>query len=176
VDVPAKLRLALPCHLEPLSPRDNPGHYWLPAIGLALTALLMLPFAGHLRRHLEVASPRVARMSSGAFVAGSIALICACFVVPQHLHDVFGVRRLHEFLARSAARSLAIGMLCGCWSRCSTGWHFRERIFIVPYPTESVLGDADPQRAEALRILAPWFLGMDGAQRQYSYFFARLFF
>ena len=67
-----------------LSPRDNPAHYWLAAIGLALTALLMLPFARHLRRHLEVASPRVARMSSGAFVAGSIALICACFIVPQH--------------------------------------------------------------------------------------------
>src|SRR5438045_8249015 len=98
-----------------LSPRDNPGHYWLPAIGLTLTALLMLPFAGHLQRHLEVASPRVARMSSGAFVTGIIALICACFIVPQHLHDVFGVRRLHEFLARSAAGFLAIGMLCGCW-------------------------------------------------------------
>ncbi len=54
-----------------LSPRDNPAHYWLAAIGLAVTALLMLPFAGHLRRHLEVASPRVARMSSGAFAAAS---------------------------------------------------------------------------------------------------------
>jgi hypothetical protein len=98
-----------------LSPRDNPAHYWLGAIGLALTAFLMLPFAGHLRRHLEVTSPRVARMSSGAFVAGSIALFCACFVAPQHVHDVFGVRRLHEFLGRSAAGFLAIGMLCGCW-------------------------------------------------------------
>ena len=66
-----------------LSPRDNPGHYWLATIGLTLTALLMLPFAGHLQRHLEVASPRVARMSSGAFVTGIIALICACFIVPN---------------------------------------------------------------------------------------------
>src|SRR2546429_5860697 len=84
-----------------LSPRDNPAHYWLAAIGLALTALLMLPFAGYLRRHLEVASPRAARISSGAFVPGIIALICACFIVPQHVHDVFGVRRLHGFLGRS---------------------------------------------------------------------------
>src|SRR5439155_1535706 len=36
-----------------LSPRDNPGHYWLPAIGLALTALFciwslvtLVPLAG----------------------------------------------------------------------------------------------------------------------------------
>src|SRR5205823_13985229 len=99
------------------SARDIPGHYWLPAIGLALTALLMLPSAGHLQRHLVVASPGAARISSGAFVAGIIALICACVIVPQHMHDVFGVRRLHEFLGRSAAGFLAIGMLCS--SRCA---------------------------------------------------------
>src|SRR5204862_6683781 len=64
-----------------LSPRDNPAHYRLAAIGLALTALLMLPFAGHLQRQLEDASPRAARISSGAFVAGIIALICAGFIV-----------------------------------------------------------------------------------------------
>src|SRR6266403_6003911 len=34
-----------------LSPRDNPRHYWLPASGLALTGLLMLPFARYLQRH-----------------------------------------------------------------------------------------------------------------------------
>ena len=41
-----------------LSPRDNPGHYWLPACGTILAAVLMLPFAGYLRRNLEIASPR----------------------------------------------------------------------------------------------------------------------
>jgi hypothetical protein len=35
-----------------LSPRDNPSHYWMAASGLALTGLLMLPFAAYLRRHL----------------------------------------------------------------------------------------------------------------------------
>jgi hypothetical protein len=98
-----------------LSPRDNPDHYWLPACGIILTAMLMLPFTGYLQRNLESASPRVARVSAGAFTAGIIALICACLVVPQHLHDVFGVRRLHEFIARSAAGFLAIGMLTACW-------------------------------------------------------------
>jgi len=44
----------------------------------------------------------------------------------------------------------------------ATGWHFRERVFITAYPPETGLGDADPQRATALRVLAPWFLGMDG--------------
>ena len=44
----------------------------------------------------------------------------------------------------------------------AAGWHFRERMFITAYASETGLGDADPQRATALRVLAPWFLGMDG--------------
>ncbi len=98
-----------------LSPRDNPGHYWLPACGMALAALFMLPFAGYLQRHLKMASPRVASVSYGAFIAGIIALVCTCLVVPQHAHGVFGVWRMHEFLARSSAAFLPVGMLCGCW-------------------------------------------------------------
>ena len=75
----------------------------------------MLPFAGYLQRHLGVIAPRAAKISAGTFTAGIIALICACFVVPQHAHDVLGVRRLHELFGRSAAGFLAMGMLCGCW-------------------------------------------------------------
>ena len=80
-----------------------------------MTGLLMLPFAGYLRRHLGVIAPRTANIGAGTFTAGIIALICACFVVPQHTHDVLGVRRLHELLGRSAAGFLAMGMLCSCW-------------------------------------------------------------
>ena len=75
-----------------LSPRDNPGHYWLPACGIALAAFFMLPFAGYLQHYLEMASPRVARVSYGTFVAGIVALVCTCLVVPQTLTvcSVFG--------------------------------------------------------------------------------------
>jgi len=106
-----------------LSPRDNPLHHWLPACGIAFTAVLMLPFTIYLHRNLEIASPRAARVTSGAFAAGIIALICTCFVVPQHIHEVLGIRRLHEFLARSAAGSIATGMLAACW--CA--WKIRGR-------------------------------------------------
>jgi hypothetical protein len=109
-----------------LSPRDNPNHYWLPACGIILTAVLLLPFAGYLHRNLGSASPRAANISTGALTAGIIALICSCLVVPQHLHDVLGVRRLHEFIARSAAGFLAIGMVVACW--CA--WlGFRKHLF-----------------------------------------------
>jgi hypothetical protein len=98
-----------------LSPRDNPNYYWLPACGMSVAALLILPLAGYLRWHLETASPRAALLSSGAFVAGIVALICACLVVPQHVYPVLGIRRLHEFLGRCSAAFMATGMLSGCW-------------------------------------------------------------
>jgi hypothetical protein len=98
-----------------LSPRDNPHHYWLPVCGMSLAALLILPFAGYLRSHLEIASPGMALLSSGSFVAGTVALIFACLVVPQHQHTVFGIPRLHELLARCSAAFMAKGMLAACW-------------------------------------------------------------
>lgn len=98
-----------------LSPRDNPDHYWLPACGIIFAAVLMLPFAGYLRRNLASISPRAAYVSGGAIIAGNFGLICACLFVPQHLHAILGIRRLHEFIARSAAGFLAIGMLAACW-------------------------------------------------------------
>jgi hypothetical protein len=98
-----------------LSPRDNPGHYWLAAAGLGLSAVLMLPLVEYLRRYLKTIAPRTAKVSAGAFILGIIALICACFVVPQHADAMFGIEQLHEFLGRSAATLLVTGMLCACW-------------------------------------------------------------
>src|SRR5207249_11215231 len=74
-----------------LSPRDNPRHYWLAASGLALTAVLMLPFAEHLRRHLQSLAPRMAKVSALALTAGILALISACLLGPQHLHEPLGI-------------------------------------------------------------------------------------
>src|SRR5262249_5325203 len=97
-----------------ISPRDNPEHYRIAACGLILTGLLMLPFAQHLNRGLTPVSRIWARIAGAAFLLGIVALIADCFVVPQHVHATLGIRRFHEFLARSAAGLLAIGMLIGC--------------------------------------------------------------
>jgi hypothetical protein len=98
-----------------LSPRDNPDHFRFAATGVAVTGVLMLPFVGYFQRQFKFIAPRMARVSTIMFTGGVVALICACFVAPQHTHDVFGFRRVHEFFGRSAAGFLAIGMLCSCW-------------------------------------------------------------
>ena len=98
-----------------LSPRDNPKHYRLAACGLVLTGLFMIPFARHLNRSLAVVSPLAAVIVAGALLLGIVVLIADCFVVPQHAHATLGIRRFHEFLARSAAGLIALSMLVSCW-------------------------------------------------------------
>ena len=148
-----------------LSPRDNPNHCWLPAWGISVAALLMLPLAAYLRRHLEIASPQAAVLSSGAFVAGVAALICACVVVPQHMHTVLGIRRLHEFLARSSAAFMAIGMLSGCW--CA--WKRRERGLFWTWALMTLLPLAGVFCSEFLLLLTrlepSWAVPIRGALR-----------
>jgi hypothetical protein len=106
-----------------LSPRDNPAHYRFAAGGVALSGLLMLPFALHLRYRFAIVAPRMANITAATFIAGAICLICASLVAPQHTHHIPGIRRLHELLGRCAAGFLATGMICGC--RCA--WLDRRR-------------------------------------------------
>lgn len=175
-----------------LSPRDNPNHYWLPACGILVAALLMLPLAGYLRRHLKIASPRAALLCSGAFVAGLATLICACLVVPQHMHAILGIRRLHEFLARSSAAFMAIGMLSSCWcarKHCGRGLFWTWSIMtLVPlaglFFSEFLLlltrlepSWAVPIRS-ALRHSVFWHLGFwewTGAAAVFGFFCATVF-
>jgi hypothetical protein len=153
-----------------LSPRDNPGHYWLPACGIVSAAALMLPFAGYLHRNLASTSPRASRVSAGSLIAGIIALICACLVVPQHVHDVLGVRRLHEFIARSAAGFLAIGMLTSCWCAWigSRKKLFQRRLFwtwslVTLLPLTGIL--ASESLLVLTRLQPAWAIPIRGALR-----------
>src|SRR5436189_6013651 len=84
-----------------LSPRDNPSHYWMAASGLALTGLLMLPFAGYLRRHLGVIAPRTGNIGAGTFTAGGFCRGFGWFVVPRDVHEGLGVCWRHVVVAGS---------------------------------------------------------------------------
>jgi hypothetical protein len=97
-----------------LSPRDNPDFYKFAATGVALSAVLLVPSTSFLTRRLRHISPRVIRTAAGGFIAGSVLLFLAATVVPQHVHPMLGLARLHESLARTAAVAFGTGMLCCC--------------------------------------------------------------
>ena len=100
-----------------LSPRDNPGWYRLPSVGVAMAGLCMLPLALWIDAGLGEAGSRLARrVRRGAFLVGISCLILAAIVAPQHTHPLLGVRHAHELLARTSAAGLGVGMLCACQS------------------------------------------------------------
>jgi hypothetical protein len=163
-----------------LSPRDNPSHYRLAAGGLALTGLLMLPFAGYLRRQLGMIAPRVALVCAGSFLAAIVALICACFIAPQHAHDLLRIRRLHELLGRSAAGFLALAMICGCW--CALKGRHKSRGAIFCSEASLLLTRLEPTRMQpvhaALRHSVFWHLGFwewTGAAAVFAFLCAAVF-
>jgi len=68
--------------------------------------------------------------------------------------------RLEGLRTKPVCGAIVLDLVAG--NAGATGWHFRKPMFINAYASEAGLGNADPQRATALRVLAPWFLGMDG--------------
>lgn len=100
-----------------LSPRDNPHYYWVASCGVALAGLGMLPLLLWIEEELGDPRSRLTRyVRKPGFLAGAACLVLAAIVVPQHVHPILGLRRLHEILARTAAGGLIAGMLCACWS------------------------------------------------------------
>jgi len=106
------------------SPRDNPGAFWLPCLGLVASAVLALPFAGYLEQRLRGITPRLARTAGVAFALACVLLLFTG-IFPQQVLPMFGWTRMHEFLARSSAAAFFIGMLC-C---CICGFRDRFRVF-----------------------------------------------
>lgn len=93
------------------SPRDNPDAYWLPSIGIAAAALLLLPFAGYVEQHMRSVTPRIARVARVAFALAFILFLMAALIA-QPVHPWFGWKRVHESLARIAAVAFFLGILC----------------------------------------------------------------
>jgi hypothetical protein len=96
------------------SPRDNPGAYWLPCLGLAASAVLALPFAGYVERRLRGIMPRLARVTGATFALAFVLLLFTGIIVQQWVLPVFGWHRMHEFFARGSAGAFSLGMLCCC--------------------------------------------------------------
>ena len=95
------------------SPRENPGIYWLPCLGLVASAVLALPFAGYVQQRLRGIMPRLARAAGVAFALACVLLLLTG-IVPQAIKPMLGWHGMHEFLVRSSAVAFFTGMLCCC--------------------------------------------------------------
>lgn len=94
-----------------LYPGYDPGFHTIASLGVALAGLLMLPFAGYIRRRLSGTSAVVAGAGAFALELGSIWLILAALIVSHPAQGTPVFPRLHEMLARSAAAALGAGMI-----------------------------------------------------------------
>jgi hypothetical protein len=99
-----------------ISPRNNPEFHSLPSLGIALTGLLMIPFAGYINRRLSHAAPFAATIGTFAFGTGVLWLILAGLIVSEGHRGASFLARLHEICARTAALGIGLGQLAFCSS------------------------------------------------------------
>jgi len=93
-----------------LYPRVNPDFHFIPAIDWLLAGVLLIPFAGYIRRRLGFDSAAV-RAGVASFAGGAICLILAGLITSHPLHGRAAVPKLHEVLGRLAGVGLGGGIL-----------------------------------------------------------------
>ncbi|NQX00523.1 hypothetical protein HQ447_07665 [bacterium] len=105
-----------------ISPRHNPDGYLISSLGMALSALLAVPFAGYVGQRLRQVSPKLSHGSSVALGVGILLVVTV--TLPLNVESMPpSVRWVHEALARTAGVGIFGGMI-GC---CVCGWKDRLR-------------------------------------------------
>jgi hypothetical protein len=120
-----------------ISPRNNPQFHSVASFGMAITGLLMIPFAGYTNRRLRFASQLGANIGAFAFGSGVIWLILAGLIVSQPHHGASSLSRLHEISARTAAVSIGTGLLAFCG--CALKGYFIPATGMKPYQLRLVI-------------------------------------
>jgi len=94
-----------------LYPQNDPEFHAIASVSIALAGLLMIPFAGYIRKRLRYVSPIATDIGALVFGAGAICLSLAALIVSHPYRGNATFPRLHEILARSSAFALGVGML-----------------------------------------------------------------
>ena len=115
-----------------LYPRQNPQFYAIAAGGLAVTAVLLIPFAGYLRRRLQAAAPVGAKLGAVSLAGGVIFLILAALVSSHPVVGRSSVPKLHGIMGRMAA--VGIGLSLVLFAACAVKGHFTLRNGRQLYP------------------------------------------
>jgi len=125
------------------SPHDNPHYYRLASAGLALTGLLLLPFAPSLRDHCSPQSPRLAQVACWLHRLGALCLVMTALISGRDRW--FGLRHLHAHWAQLAGFFLGaafLGWACGLLASRSFLLHPRLKFLLATLailPTAGIL-------------------------------------
>jgi hypothetical protein len=96
-----------------ISPRYNPEGFLISSVGMAVSALLALPFAGYVGRRLRDVAPVLSQWSGMALGIGIFLVVTV--TLPFNVDSMpESVRWVHEALARTAAAGIFGGMICCC--------------------------------------------------------------
>lgn len=93
-----------------LYPRVNPQFHFIPAIGIAMAGVLLLPFGGYVKRRLGADSP-VVGAGAISFAGGAVCVILASMITSHPLHGRATIPKLHEVLGRVGGIGLGAGIL-----------------------------------------------------------------
>jgi hypothetical protein len=92
------------------SPRDNPHAYGIACAGLAVSGLLLIPFAFFLQKRLEPFAPRLTAWAGKLFLLGALFLTCSALIVPGH-YRILGIGRTHEHLAQITSVAFCLSLI-----------------------------------------------------------------
>jgi hypothetical protein len=106
-----------------LYPRNNPEFHYVASIGVAVSGVLMIPFAGYIRRRLRGAAPATTMVGAVLYFGGCICLTLAGLIASHPAHGTSRLPKLHEMLARISVIGIGVGMLV--FNACATKAHFR---------------------------------------------------
>lgn len=106
-----------------LYPRNNPVFHYVASISVAVSGVLMLPFAGYIRRRLRGAAPTAATVGAALFFAGCICLTLSGLIASHPAHGTSRLPKLHETLARISMIGIGVGILV--FNACGTKAYFR---------------------------------------------------
>ena len=106
-----------------LYPLTNPQFHSIASFSVAVTGVLMLPFAGYIRRRLRGAFPNAATVGATLFFAGCLCLTLAGLIASHPAHGTARFPKLHEILARISVVAIGLGM--AVFDACATKGYFR---------------------------------------------------
>jgi len=108
-----------------LYPLTNPQFHYVASISVAASGVLLIPFAGYIRRRLPGAAPTTGTVGGAAFFGGCICLVLAGLIVSHPAHGTSRLPKLHEILARISVIGIGVGILV--FNVCATKGYFRAK-------------------------------------------------